>query len=128
MNIIVNLCDLYCLFLISSFIIPVENWNNELERWSPGLKVVQYYGSQEERKEMRFGWRNGDLDDIDVLLTTYNLISSTPEERRLFRVMPIHYVVFDEAHMLKNMGTIRYENLVRINVCVLLSHYVCHSK
>ncbi|XP_078044960.1 SWI/SNF-related, matrix-associated actin-dependent regulator of chromatin, subfamily a, containing DEAD/H box 1 [Augochlora pura] len=93
----------------------MENWNNELERWSPGLKVVQYYGSQEERKEMRLGWRNGDLDDVDVLLTTYNLISSTPEERRLFRVMPINYVVFDEAHMLKNMSTIRYENLVRIN-------------
>ncbi|XP_006609793.1 SWI/SNF-related matrix-associated actin-dependent regulator of chromatin subfamily A containing DEAD/H box 1 homolog [Apis dorsata] len=93
----------------------MENWNNELERWSPDLKVVQYYGTQEERKEMRFGWRNGDLDDVDVLLTTYNLISSTPEERRLFRVMPLYYVVFDEAHMLKNMGTIRYENLVRIN-------------
>lgn len=95
-----------------------ENWKNELERWSPSLKVVQYYGSQEERKEMRLGWRNGDLDDVDVLLTTYNLISSTPEERRLFRVMPIHHVVFDEAHMLKNMSTIRYENLVRINVCI----------
>lgn len=93
----------------------MENWKNELERWSPSLKVVQYYGSQEERKEMRLGWRNGDLDDVDVLLTTYNLISSTPEERRLFRVMPIHHVVFDEAHMLKNMSTIRYENLVRIN-------------
>ncbi|XP_015186251.1 PREDICTED: SWI/SNF-related matrix-associated actin-dependent regulator of chromatin subfamily A containing DEAD/H box 1 homolog [Polistes dominula] len=93
----------------------MENWSNELERWSPNLKVVQYYGSQEERKEMRMSWRNGELDDVDILLTTYNLISSTPEERRLFRVMPIHYVVFDEAHMLKNMSTIRYENLVRIN-------------
>ncbi|CAK9812257.1 SWI/SNF-related matrix-associated actin-dependent regulator of chromatin subfamily A containing DEAD/H box 1 homolog [Anthophora quadrimaculata] len=93
----------------------MENWSNELKRWSPGLKVVQYYGTQEERKEMRFSWRNGELDDVDILLTTYNLISSTPEERRLFRVMPIDYVVFDEAHMLKNMGTIRYENLVRIH-------------
>ncbi|XP_015435861.1 PREDICTED: SWI/SNF-related matrix-associated actin-dependent regulator of chromatin subfamily A containing DEAD/H box 1 homolog [Dufourea novaeangliae] len=93
----------------------MENWNNEMKRWSPGLKVVQYYGSQEERKEMRLGWRKGNLDDVDVLITTYNLISSTPEERRLFRFMPIDYVVFDEAHMLKNMSTIRYENLVRIN-------------
>ncbi|KAL6265092.1 hypothetical protein P5V15_005182 [Pogonomyrmex californicus] len=93
----------------------MENWLDELERWSPSLKVVQYYGSQEERKEMRMGWRNGDLDDVDVLLTTYNLISSTPEERRLFRVMPLNYVIFDEAHMLKNMSTVRYENLVRIN-------------
>ncbi|XP_071574035.1 SWI/SNF-related matrix-associated actin-dependent regulator of chromatin subfamily A containing DEAD/H box 1 homolog [Temnothorax nylanderi] len=93
----------------------MENWMDELERWSPSLKVVQYYGSQEERKEMRMGWRNGDLDDVDVLLTTYNLICSTPEERRLFRVMPLNYVVFDEAHMLKNMSSVRYENLVRIN-------------
>ncbi|XP_012224295.1 SWI/SNF-related matrix-associated actin-dependent regulator of chromatin subfamily A containing DEAD/H box 1 homolog isoform X1 [Linepithema humile] len=93
----------------------MENWWNELEKWSPGLKVVQYYGSQDERKEMRMGWRNGELDDVDVLLTTYNLICSTPEERRLFRVMPINYVIFDEAHMLKNMSTVRYENLVRIN-------------
>ncbi|EGI68394.1 PREDICTED: SWI/SNF-related matrix-associated actin-dependent regulator of chromatin subfamily A containing DEAD/H box 1 homolog isoform X1 [Acromyrmex echinatior] len=93
----------------------MENWMDELERWSPSLKVVQYYGSQEERKEMRMGWRNGDLDDVDVLLTTYSLICSTPEERRLFRVMPLNYVVFDEAHMLKNMSSVRYENLVRIN-------------
>ncbi|XP_012542158.1 SWI/SNF-related matrix-associated actin-dependent regulator of chromatin subfamily A containing DEAD/H box 1 homolog [Monomorium pharaonis] len=93
----------------------MENWLDELERWSPGLKVVQYYGSQEDRKEMRMGWRNGDLDDVDVLLTTYNLICSTPEERRLFRVMPLNYVIFDEAHMLKNMSSVRYENLVRIN-------------
>ncbi|XP_025264411.1 SWI/SNF-related matrix-associated actin-dependent regulator of chromatin subfamily A containing DEAD/H box 1 homolog [Camponotus floridanus] len=93
----------------------MENWWNELEKWSPDLKVVQYYGSQEERKDMRMGWRSGDLDDVDVLLTTYNLICSTPEERRLFRVMRINYVIFDEAHMLKNMSTVRYENLVRIN-------------
>lgn len=93
----------------------MENWMDELERWSPGLKVVQYYGSQDERKEMRMGWRNGDLDDVDVLLTTYNLICSTPEERRLFRVMPLNYVIFDEAHMLKNMSSVRYENLVRIS-------------
>ncbi|XP_046621833.1 SWI/SNF-related matrix-associated actin-dependent regulator of chromatin subfamily A containing DEAD/H box 1 homolog [Neodiprion virginianus] len=93
----------------------MENWSNEFERWSPGLKVVGYYGSQDERKEMRMGWRAGDLEDVDIILTTYNLVSSTPEERRLFRVMPMQYVVFDEAHMLKNMSTIRYENLIRIN-------------
>ncbi|KAL0107362.1 hypothetical protein PUN28_015725 [Cardiocondyla obscurior] len=92
----------------------MENWLDELERWSPTLKVVQYYGSQDERREMRMGWRNGDLDDVDILLTTYSLVCSTPEERRLFRVMPLNYVIFDEAHMLKNMSSIRYENLVRI--------------
>lgn len=42
------------------------------------------------------------------------MLSSTPEERKMFRVTPMHYVVFDEAHMLKNMNTQRYEALVRI--------------
>lgn len=97
-----------------------------MEKWSPSLKVVQYYDSQDERKEMRMGWRNGELDDVDVLLTTYNLICSTPEERRLFRVMPINYVIFDEAHMLKNMSTVRYENLVRINVRIYHNYTHIH--
>ncbi|KAH0561494.1 SWI/SNF-related matrix-associated actin-dependent regulator of chromatin subfamily A containing DEAD/H box 1 homolog [Cotesia glomerata] len=93
----------------------MNNWINEFERWSPGLNIVQYYGNPDERKDIRMGWRQGELDDVDVIITTYNLTSSTPEERRLFRVLPITYVVVDEAHMLKNMSTIRYENLVRIN-------------
>ncbi|XP_008557186.1 SWI/SNF-related matrix-associated actin-dependent regulator of chromatin subfamily A containing DEAD/H box 1 homolog [Microplitis demolitor] len=93
----------------------MNNWINEFERWSPGLNVVQYYGNPDERKDIRMGWRQGELDDVDVIITTYNLTSSSPEERRLFRVLPITYVVIDEAHMLKNMSTIRYENLVRIN-------------
>ncbi|CAD6218365.1 GSCOCG00011442001-RA-CDS [Cotesia congregata] len=92
-----------------------HNWINEFERWSPSLNIVQYYGNPDERKDIRMGWRQGELDDVDVIITTYNLTSSTPEERRLFRVLPITYVVVDEAHMLKNMSTIRYENLVRIN-------------
>lgn len=44
------------------------------------------------------------------------MVSSTPEERKMFRVTPMHYVIFDEAHMLKNMNTQRYETLVRIKV------------
>jgi len=114
---------------LSKCLFNIENWWNEFERWSPSLKVVQYYGSQEERKEMRMGWRlNGDLDDVDILLTTYNLICSTPEERKLFRVIPINYVVFDEAHMLKNMSSVRYENLVRINVRIYIYMHIYNNK
>ena len=31
-----------------------------------------------------------------------------------FRKLDFHYVIFDEAHMLKNMSTARYENLMRV--------------
>lgn len=44
------------------------------------------------------------------------MVANVPSERKMFRVTPIHYVIFDEAHMLKNMHTQRYENLMQINV------------
>lgn len=32
------------------------NWEMELKRFSPGLKVLCYYGSAKRRKELRTGW------------------------------------------------------------------------
>lgn len=93
----------------------IENWMNEFERWSPGLSVLKYYGSQDERKQLRFAMNRGDFEDVDVIITTYQLAYNTPEERKLFRTLRIKYVIFDEGHMLKNMNSQRYEHLVRIN-------------
>lgn len=45
----------------------------------------------------------------------YHQVASTPEERKMFRVCKMHYVIFDEAHMLKNMTTQRYAQLININ-------------
>lgn len=47
-------------------------------------------------------------------------MGNSPEERKMFRVTRIHYVIFDEAHMLKNMNTQRYENLIKINVSKIM--------
>ena len=38
----------------------------------------------------------------------------TQRIQSLFRKLDFHYVIFDEAHMLKNMATARYENLMRV--------------
>lgn len=53
---------------------------------------------------------------LHIFFCRYALVGNSPEERKMFRVTPMHYVIFDEAHMLKNMNTQRYENLIRINV------------
>ena len=52
--------------------------------------------------------------EYDVILTTYNMVISSADNRVLFRKLDFHYVVFDEAHMLKNMSTSRYENLMKV--------------
>lgn len=93
----------------------LDNWDNELGRWCPSLVVQKYYGSASERRSMRIRLAKGGLKDIDILLTTYHMVVSTPEERKMFRVTKMHYVIFDEAHMLKNMTTQRYTQLAQIN-------------
>lgn len=94
----------------------LDNWKAEFERWCPTMEVFVYYGNTEERRMVRIDWSRGGLMNTDVVLTTYTMVSSSPEERKMFRVTQMHYVVFDEAHMLKNMNTQRYENLIRIKV------------
>lgn len=93
----------------------LENWVNEFERWCPEMVVEKYYGGIEERRSMRIRYAKSSFAGIDVLLTTYHTVGSSPEERKMFRVSKLQYVIFDEAHMLKNMTTIRYTNLFRIN-------------
>ncbi|KAI8437103.1 hypothetical protein MSG28_010455 [Choristoneura fumiferana] len=93
----------------------LDNWSGELSRWCSALRVSKYYGHPEERRQLRFQYARG-LEDIDVILTTYTMVSSCPEERKMFRITPLHYVIYDEAHMLKNMSTQRYDNLLKIKV------------
>lgn len=93
----------------------LDNWANEFEKWCPSLNIAKYYGSQEERRMMRINFQKEGFEDTDVVLTTYHVISSSNEDKKMFRVTNFHYIVFDEAHMLKNMLTQRYIALLRIN-------------
>ncbi|XP_055541042.1 SWI/SNF-related matrix-associated actin-dependent regulator of chromatin subfamily A containing DEAD/H box 1 homolog [Wyeomyia smithii] len=92
----------------------LDNWDNELRKWCPELIVMKYYGSQEERRCIRIDWAKNGISDVDVVLTTYHMMGASGEEKKMWRVTPFQYVIFDEAHMLKNMTTQRYENLLRI--------------
>lgn len=92
----------------------LDNWDNELRKWCPELIVMKYYGNQEERKLIRIDWAKNGISDVDVVLTTYHMMGASGEEKKMWRVTPFQYVIFDEAHMLKNMTSQRYENLMRI--------------
>ncbi|CAO1301263.1 unnamed protein product [Diamesa serratosioi] len=93
----------------------LDNWANELTKWCPSLNVAKYYGSQEERRIMRIQWNKEGFEDTDIILTTYHIIGSSNEDKKMFRIKAFHYVVYDEAHMLKNMMTQRYQTLTRVN-------------
>lgn len=93
----------------------LENWVQEFTRWCPEIRVEKYYGAAEDRRSLRIKYAKTKFAGVDVLLTTYHTVGSTPEERKMFRISKMQYVIFDEAHMLKNMTTQRYANLFRIN-------------
>ncbi len=84
----------------------MENWQKEMSVWCPSVKLLCYYGNQDERRHMRVQIVNEEID-FDVILTTYNMVLSSADDRVLFRKLAFHYVIFDEAHMLKNMATAR---------------------
>ncbi|KAK6060272.1 protein, SNF2 family [Cooperia oncophora] len=91
----------------------IENWMAEFIKWCPKVRLLTYYGSQEERRQLRHMAKKK-KENIDVILTTYNMISSKHDDKKFFKNFSIHYVVYDEGHMLKNCGTDRYRNLMKV--------------
>ena len=85
----------------------LDNWRKELDTWAPGLKLVTYWGAQDERRHLRLQLVTDELE-YDIILTTYNMVISSAEDRVLFKKMAFTYIVFDEAHMLKNMASQRW--------------------
>lgn len=90
----------------------LDNWEREFDIWCPEIRILQYYGSQELRAQTRY-FVAKNPGAIDVILTTYNMAQS-PEDRKLFKKIKFNYIIFDEAHMLKNMKSGRYQSLVKI--------------
>ena len=56
-----------------------------------------------------------------MILTTYNMVTSSSEDRALFKKMRYSTVVYDEAHMLKNMQSQRYDQLMKLKVTTRLT-------
>ena len=52
----------------------------------------------------------------DYFFTLYIIqMTSTTEDRILFKNQPFNYVIYDEAHQLKNMDTQKYQHLMRVS-------------
>ncbi|XP_053317562.1 SWI/SNF-related matrix-associated actin-dependent regulator of chromatin subfamily A containing DEAD/H box 1 [Spea bombifrons] len=92
----------------------LDNWVREFNQWCPDMNILLYYGSQEERKHLRYDILNKAVE-FNVIVTTYNCAISNAEDRSLFRRMKLNFAVFDEGHMLKNMSAIRYQHLMTLN-------------
>jgi len=82
----------------------VANWQDEIVRFAPELRVLTLHGSG---RHQHFD----DLSQYDLLLSTYALLARDIEA--LSR-QPLHLVVFDEAQYLKNASSKSAQSATRL--------------
>ncbi|RNA24823.1 PHOTOPERIOD-INDEPENDENT EARLY FLOWERING 1-like isoform X1, partial [Brachionus plicatilis] len=76
-------------------------------KWSPGLKILTYYGSQKERKLKRVGWTK--TNAFHVCITSYKLVI---QDHAIFRRKKWKYFILDEAQNIKNFKSQRWQTLL----------------
>lgn len=86
------------------------NWEMEFKKWCPGFKILTYYGTQEERKKKRLGWKSE--DSWNVCITSYQLVI---QDQQVFKRRRWHYMILDEAHNIKNFQSQRWQTMLTFN-------------
>jgi DNA helicase INO80 len=88
-------------FLVVVPVTTLHNWQNELAKFCPELKVLPYFGSPEERKKLgKFldpkNMYNPQMQ-IHVLITSYNLIVNNVKDQAKLMKIKWNYMILDEA-------------------------------
>ena len=86
------------------------NWEVEFKKWCPAFKILTYFGSQKERKIKRRGWSKP--NSFHICITTYRLVV---QDQIVFRRKKWGYMILDEAHLIKNWRSQRWQTLLHFN-------------
>lgn len=79
----------------SLIVVPVSlihNWENEIMKFSPFLKILKYRGNKRERKIKSF-------DKYDVIITGYGIVRNDIDLLCEYQFL---YVILDESQFIKN--------------------------
>ncbi|RKP25490.1 SNF2 family N-terminal domain-containing protein [Syncephalis pseudoplumigaleata] len=96
----------------------LDNWSREFDKFCPGLRVINYYGTQAERAELRddiLELRDTD-DAYHAVISTYSVATSDKYDRVFMRKMQFKTMILDEGHLVKNFASDRYIRIMQINV------------
>lgn len=78
------------------------------------MTVYSYYGSQAERAQLRHDLKHS--EELDVVVTTYNMASGTPDDKKFLKKMEFKTCTYDEGHQLKNSESKKYKDLMEVRV------------
>ncbi|KAF3442635.1 hypothetical protein FNV43_RR16551 [Rhamnella rubrinervis] len=86
------------------------NWETEFLKWCPAFKILTYFGTAKERKLKRQGWLKP--NSFHVCITTYRLVI---QDSKVFKRKKWKYLILDEAHLIKNWKSQRWQTLLNFN-------------
>ncbi|XP_011622082.2 protein PHOTOPERIOD-INDEPENDENT EARLY FLOWERING 1 isoform X1 [Amborella trichopoda] len=86
------------------------NWETEFLKWCPAFKILTYFGTAKERKNKRQGWLKP--NSFHVCITTYRLVI---QDAKVFKRKKWKYLILDEAHLIKNWKSQRWQTLLNFN-------------
>ena len=93
--------------LTSLVIVPaslIYNWENEVRRFVPGMKVYCYKGNQRKKSTSYF-------QNFDLILSSYHTIR---QDIDLISLYSFHYVILDESQVIKNPASMLYKTMTRL--------------
>jgi SNF2 family DNA or RNA helicase len=100
-------------FLIVAPNSTLHQWQQEVSRFVPSLKVLPYWGGAKERQILRQFWTSKKMYTKDapfhVLITSYNVVV---QDERYFQRMRFMYMILDEAQAIKNAASQRWKSLL----------------
>ena len=103
-------------FLIVAPSSTLFNWQQEIKRFCPVLKVLPYWGNLKQRKTIRkfFSLKNLGTahSPFHVVITSYQLVVA---DEKTFQKMKWQYVILDEAQAIKNINSQRWKTLLSFN-------------
>jgi SNF2 family DNA or RNA helicase len=93
--------------LTSLIIVPaslIYNWENEIRKFLPEMRVCSHKGMQRKKN-------TGHFSDYDVILSSYHTIRQDIDFIRTFH---FHYIILDESQVIKNPGSALYHTMIML--------------
>ena len=91
----------------SIIIVPatlVYNWENEIRRFIPGMKVYCHKGPQRTRTTRH-------LHYYDIVISSYHTVRQDIDLLSSFR---FHYIILDESQVVKNPSSMIYKSVIQL--------------
>jgi DNA helicase INO80 len=101
-------------FLVIAPASTLHNWQQEITKFVPNIKVLPYWGNAKDRKILRKFWDRKHItytkeSEFHVLVTSYQLVVL---DSQYFQKVKWQYMILDEAQAIKSSGSSRWKSLL----------------